>query len=65
MNDLPRDPGTLYAVKSNVTGRHITLPDYGAAYEHWHAGRVVYTKNGNGTRAERNARTWQPVDPPA
>ena len=62
--DLPRDPGTLYAVRNITTGKFIRCTDYSEAYSLWHAGSVIYTKNGNGTRAERNARDWAPVDPP-
>jgi hypothetical protein len=61
--DLPRDPGTLYALKL-PSGRCRPV-EYMEAYTAWKNGRDVYTKNGNGTRAERNAREWEPVDPPA
>lgn len=64
-DDLPRDPGTLYAVRNLATGRYIKLRGYDEAYVRWHAGAVIHTKDGNGTRADRDARDWEPVDPPA
>lgn len=63
-HDLPRAPETIYAVRNVVTNRFLRC-DYSDAYRHWKGGGTVYTKNGNGTRSERAARDWEPVDPPA
>jgi hypothetical protein len=62
-HDLPRGPGTLYAVR--IRAERFRRIDYGDAYTRWKAGTVIYTKDGNGTRAERDARPWEPVDPPS
>lgn len=62
MRDLPREPGTIYGYRS-MKGRIVRLGDYGVACALWYGGTQIWVKNGNGTRAERNARPWEPVEP--
>lgn len=60
--DLPRDPGTLYAVRNTITGGFIRCGSYEEACVLWQNGRVIYTKN---LRGPSSAREWAPIDPPA